>query len=49
MLSAAASWLHPLDWVVIVVYATGIIILGVLASRRRLVPVDYFLATRGTA
>jgi len=49
MLSAAASWLHPLDWIVIVVYASGIIILGVLASRRRFAPVDYFLASRGTA
>jgi len=45
MLSAAASWLHPVDWVVIVVYASGIIILGVLASRRRFAPVDYFLVS----
>jgi solute:Na+ symporter, SSS family len=33
---------------VVVVYAGGLILLGVLASRRRFAPVDYFLASRGT-
>src|SRR5258708_1067153 len=49
VLSAPSPWLHPLDWVVVAVYACGLIILGVLASRRRFAPVDYFLASRGTA
>src|SRR5580704_16868762 len=45
---SASSWLRPLDWAVVAVYAGGLIILGVLASRRRFAPVDYFLASRRT-
>jgi SSS family solute:Na+ symporter len=48
MLSATPFWLRPLDWGVVATYAGGLIVLGVLASRRRLAPVDYFLASRGT-
>ena len=48
MLDRADSWLRPLDWGVVALYAGGLIVLGVLASRRRLAPVDYFLASRGT-
>src|ERR1700675_4685705 len=45
---SASSWLRPLDWAVVAVYAGGLIILGVLASRRLFAPVDYFLASRRT-
>jgi SSS family solute:Na+ symporter len=34
---------------VVAVYSCGLIVLGVLASRRRFAPVDYFLASRGSA
>ncbi|MDP9083160.1 MAG: sodium/solute symporter [Pseudomonadota bacterium] len=44
----SAHWLSPFDWAVVASYATGLIVLGILASRRRLAPVDYFLASRGT-
>ena len=37
-----------LDWVVVAVYAGGLILLGLLMSRRRTAPVDYFLASRAT-
>ena len=38
-----------LDWVVVGAYAGGLIVLGLLMSRRRLLPVDYFLASRATS
>ena len=37
-----------LDWVVVVTYAGGLILLGLLMSRRRIAPVDYFLASRAS-
>ena len=40
--------LGVLDWVVVATYAGGLLLLGLLMSRRRLAPVDYFLASRAT-
>jgi solute:Na+ symporter, SSS family len=40
--------LQMLDWVVVSVYAAGLILLGLLISRRRIGPVEYFLASRAT-
>src|SRR5580698_9292424 len=40
--------LGVLDWAVVAVYAGGLMILGLLMSRRRTAPVDYFLASRAT-
>src|SRR5580658_4344530 len=37
-----------LDWVVVALYAGGLIVLGLVMSRRRVAPVDYFLASRAT-
>src|SRR6202166_2965106 len=37
-----------LDWVVVAAYAGGLIFLGLLMSRRRIAPVDYFLASRAS-
>jgi solute:Na+ symporter, SSS family len=48
VISPTSSWLGPLDWAVVAFYSGGLIILGVLASRRHFAPVDYFLASRGT-
>lgn len=46
--SSASALLTVLDWLVVVIYATGLVLLGVLMSRRRIGPVDYFLASRAT-
>ena len=40
--------LAALDWAVVAVYAAGLMLLGLLMSRRRSAPVDYFLASRAT-
>lgn len=40
--------LSLLDWVVVATYSGGLIVLGLLMSRRRVAPVDYFLASRAT-
>jgi solute:Na+ symporter, SSS family len=40
--------LSSLDWAVVGVYAAGLVALGVLMSRPRVGPVDYFLASRAT-
>jgi solute:Na+ symporter, SSS family len=40
--------LSLLDWVVVAAYAGGLLLLGLLMSRRRVAPVDYFLASRAT-
>jgi solute:Na+ symporter, SSS family len=40
--------LRLLDWVVVGIYAAALLILGLLVSRRRIAPVDYFLASRAT-
>jgi solute:Na+ symporter, SSS family len=40
--------LGVLDWVVVATYAGGLLLLGLLMSRRHVAPVDYFLASRAT-
>ena len=40
--------LGVLDWVVVAAYTGCLIVLGLLMSRRRVAPVDYFLASRAT-
>jgi solute:Na+ symporter, SSS family len=40
--------LSVLDWSVVAVYTTGLVLLGILVSRRPVAPVDYFLASRAT-
>src|ERR1700726_5079375 len=37
-----------LDWAVVAAYAGGLIVLGLLLSRRHFAPVDFFLASRAT-
>jgi SSS family solute:Na+ symporter len=37
-----------LDWLVVAAYLGGLIVLGLMMSRRRLGPADYFLASRAT-
>jgi SSS family solute:Na+ symporter len=46
--SSSFGLLSVLDWVVVATYAGGLILLGLLMSRRRIAPVDYFLASRAT-
>ena len=48
MLGNSPSLLGVLDWVVVAAYAGGLVVLGLLMSRRYLGPVDYFLASRAT-
>jgi SSS family solute:Na+ symporter len=48
MLDNSPSLLGVLDWVVVAAYAGGLVVLGLLMSRRHLGPVDYFLASRAT-
>jgi SSS family solute:Na+ symporter len=45
----AIGLLGMLDWLVVVAYTTGLIVLGLLMSRRRIGPADYFLASRATS
>jgi solute:Na+ symporter, SSS family len=40
--------LGVIDWLVVGVYTSGLIVLGLLMSRRRVGPADYFLASRAT-
>jgi SSS family solute:Na+ symporter len=40
--------LGALDWVVIGIYVAGLVVLGLLMSRRHFGPADYFLASRET-
>jgi SSS family solute:Na+ symporter len=40
--------LSSLDWWVVGLYAGGLVILGILVSRARIDPADYFLASRAT-
>src|SRR5450755_1390871 len=50
-MTGSAGRLGPLgllDWVVVATYAGGLIVLGLLMSRRRVGPADYFLASRAT-
>jgi solute:Na+ symporter, SSS family len=46
--SHAFGLLGLLDWVVVAAYTGGLILLGLLMSRRRIAPVDYFLASRAS-
>lgn len=43
------SWLKPVDWAAVGLYASALVAFGLIASRRRLAPVDYFLASRGSS
>ena len=36
------------DWLVVMLYAGGLVVFGMLMSRRHVGPVDYFLASRAT-
>ena len=46
--AASSGLLSLLDWVVVAAYTGCLIVLGLVMSRRRLAPVDYFLASRAT-
>src|SRR6202790_3614087 len=46
--ASSLGLLGLLDWVVVAAYAGGLIVLGLVMSRRHLAPVDYFLASRAT-
>src|SRR3979490_2468532 len=46
--SASLGLVGLLHWVVVVAYAGGLIVLCLLMSRRRIAPVDYFLASRAS-
>ncbi len=46
--AGVSSLLGLIDWLVVAVYAGGLIVLGLVMSRRRIAPVDYFLASRAT-
>jgi SSS family solute:Na+ symporter len=48
MSGSTAVLLSVLDWTVVAVYVGGLIILGLLLSRRHFAPVDFFLASRAT-
>src|SRR5882724_12364760 len=45
---SAPVLLSPLDWTVIGTYVGGLVVLGLLVSRRQFAPVDFFLASRAT-
>jgi SSS family solute:Na+ symporter len=45
---SATVLLSPLDWTVIGTYVGGLVVLGLLVSRRQFAPVDFFLASRAT-
>jgi SSS family solute:Na+ symporter len=46
--AVAAHGLATVDWAVITIYTSGLLLLGLLLSRRDVRPVDYFLASRST-
>ena len=46
--SSAPVLLSILDWTVIAVYVGGLVVLGLLMTRRHFAPVDFFLASRAT-
>jgi SSS family solute:Na+ symporter len=46
--SGALGLLSVLDWAVVAAYSGGLIVLGLMLSRRRVGPADYFLASRAT-
>jgi SSS family solute:Na+ symporter len=45
---AGKPLLHTLDWAVVLLYALGIVALGLYVSRKRLRPEDFFLASRNS-
>ncbi len=45
---SAPSLLGILDWAVVILYTGGLVVLGLLMSRRHFGPADYFLASRET-
>ena len=46
--SLGPALLSVLDWTVIAAYVGGLVVLGLLMSRRHFAPVDFFLASRAT-
>jgi SSS family solute:Na+ symporter len=48
MTGSTSALLSVLDWTVVAVYVGGLIVLGLLLSRRHFAPVDFFLASRAT-
>ncbi len=46
--ASSLSSLGFIDCIVVAAYAGGLMVLGLLMSRRRIAPVDYFLASRAT-
>jgi SSS family solute:Na+ symporter len=46
MTASALATLHATDWLVVAAYLIGLIAIGLIASRRRRSPEDYFLASR---
>jgi len=48
MTGSPSVLLSVLDWTVVAVYVGGLIVLGLLMSRRHFAPVDFFLASRAT-
>src|SRR5450631_3571429 len=48
MTGSASVLLSVLDWTVVAVYVGGLIVLGLMLSRRHFAPVDFFLASRAT-
>jgi len=46
--SPTTALLSLLDWSVVAAYVGGLVLLGLLMSRRHFAPVDYFLASRAT-
>ena len=46
--ASSLSSLGFIDCIVVALYAGGLMVLGLLMSRRRIAPVDYFLASRAT-
>ena len=46
--STSPILLSALDWTVIAAYVGGLVVLGLLMSRRQFAPVDFFLASRAT-
>src|SRR3984893_1937754 len=48
MTGSASVLLSELDWIVVSAYVGGLVLMGLLLSRRHFAPVDFFLASRTT-
>lgn len=48
MIANPSGILSVLDWIVVAIYAGGLIVLGLLMARLRVGPSDYFLASRAS-